>query len=139
MKFILFILFIFEISFSQNRFQIKPKYSYLKLIGTWAFQSMETVTYSEQNDREIVLKDEQNTETLSFHRSGSLSFETLNNGSLKKGRGIWKVNDNHLIIFANEDTVDASYEIENNILEISTTEKESVNYFGYKTIVTYVK
>ena len=81
------LLLISGICFGQSKFQIKPKYSHLKLINKWVFQSMETITYNNKEEREVVLKDQYNTETLSFHRSGSMTFETLNTGEITKGRG----------------------------------------------------
>ena len=36
----------------------------------------------DEEEREIVFKDDENTETLSFHRSGSISFVTINNNKI---------------------------------------------------------
>ena len=132
-------LIILGIGIGQNKFQIKPKYSHLKLINKWVFQSMETITYNDKEERDIILKDQYNTETISFHCSGSISYETLTDGRISKGRGLWHVKEDILKIFTEIDTVDATYQIENGILKIITKEDESDEYFAYKTIVTYKK
>ena len=44
---------------------------------------METITYNEEEEREVVMQDEKNVETLSFHRSGSMSYVSMNNGKKK--------------------------------------------------------
>ena len=137
MKKYLSLLIISGICFGQSQFQIKPKYSHLKLINKWVFQSMETITYNDKEEREVVLKDQYNTETLSFHRSGSMTFETLSSGGIKKGRGLWHVKNDILKILTDTDTVDATYYIENDILRIITSEEESSDFYGYKTTVTY--
>lgn len=100
---------------------------------------METITYNDKEERDIILKDQYNTETISFHRSGSISYETLTDGRMTKGRGLWHVEEDILKIFTEIDTVDATYQIENGILKIITKEDESDEYFAYKTIVTYKK
>ena len=45
---------------------------------------MKTITYNEEEEREVVLQDEKNVETLSFHRSGSMSLVFMKNGKEKK-------------------------------------------------------
>ena len=70
---------------------------------------METITYTEEEQSEIVVKDDDNSETLSFHKSGSISYLTLVNGEMKKGRGIWLVKDNLLKNLADADTIYATY------------------------------
>lgn len=124
---------------NQNPLQITPKYENLKLINKWTFESMETTTFAETEEKEIVYKDEDNIETLTFHRSGSMSFVSLDDGNQKKGRGIWFVNNDLLRIIADSDTVDATYQIKNNILTIITNEEESEDFYGYKSIVRYLK
>ena len=69
---------------NQRSFKVKSKFSHLKLIDNWVFLSMETITYSEEEEREVVVQDEKNVETLSFHRSGSMSFVSMKNGKEKK-------------------------------------------------------
>ena len=86
-------LLLIGLVLGQSSFTIKPKYPHLKLIEEWTFESMETITYPEEEESEVVFKDQGNTESLSFHRSGSLSFMALTNGIMKKGRGTWLVKD----------------------------------------------
>ena len=45
---------------------------------------METITYNEEEEREVLVHDEKNKKTLSFHRSGSMSFVSMKNGKEKK-------------------------------------------------------
>ena len=138
-RYISLLLFI-GLAWGQNSFKIRPKYEHLKLINKWTFESMETITYAEQEEEsEIVFKDDENTETLSFHRSGSISYVALNNEEMKKGRGIWLVKDNLLNILADSDTIYATYQIKGDFLTIITSKEESKEFYEYKTIVKYKK
>ena len=132
-------LFLIGLVWGQDSFTIKGKYPHLKLIEEWTFESMETITYAEEEESEIAFKDDMNTESLSFHRSGSLSFMALTNGMIKKGRGLWLVKDDFLKIVANSDTIHATYEINDHFLTITTSNEETDEFFGYKTIVRYKK
>ena len=132
-------LFLVGLVWGQDSFTIKGKYPHLKLIEEWTFESMETITYAEEEESEVVFKDDMNTESLSFHRSGSLSFMALTNGMMKKGRGLWLVKDDFLKIVADSDTIHATYEINDHFLTITTSNEETDEFFGYKTIVRYKK
>ena len=84
-KYMLFLLFCgLVLQSNQRSFKIKSKFSHLKLIDDWVFLSMEIITYNEEEEREVVVQDEKNVETLSFHRSGSMSFVSMKNGKEKK-------------------------------------------------------
>ena len=133
------ILLSIGLAWGQNSFKIRPKDEHLKLINKWTFESMETITYTEEEQSEIVVKDDENSETLSFHKSGSISYLTLVNGEMKKGRGIWLVKDNLLKILADADTIYATYQIKGDFLTITTSKDESEEFYGYKTIVKYKK
>jgi len=122
---------------TQMSFKIKSKFSHLKLIDDWVFLSMETITYNEEEEREVVVQDEKNVETLSFHRSGSMSFVSMKNGKEKKGRGLWLIKDANIRIIAMKDTIDAVYNIDNGILTLSTFEKATDGYYGFTSIVKY--
>jgi len=126
---------------SQRSFKIKSKYqqSHLRLIDKWIFISMETVTRTEKEEREIVYQDRDNVETLSFHRSGSMSFVSVEGGKEKKGRGIWLIKDHYIRIIAQSDTIDATYNIEDDILTLTTSEEESEDFYGYTSVVKYKK
>ena len=135
---IVFTIFLFG---SQRSFKIKSKYqqSHLRLIDKWIFISMETVTQAEKDEREIVYQDRDNVETLSFHRSGSMSFVSVEGGKEKKGRGIWLIKDHYIRIIAQSDTIDATYNIEDDILTLTTSEEESEDFYGYTSVVKYQK
>ena len=83
-KYILFLLFCgLLLQGNHSPFKIKFNDSHLKLIDDWVFLSMETITYNEEEEREVVVQDEKNVETLSFHRSGSMSLVFMKNGKEK--------------------------------------------------------
>ena len=137
-KFMLFLLFCgLVLQGNQRSFKIKSKFSHLKLIDNWVFLSMETIIYSEEEEREVVVQDEKNVETLSFHRSGSMSFVSMKNGKEKKGRGLWLIKDEKIRIIAMKDTIDAVYNIDNGILTLSTVEKATDEFYGFTSIVKY--
>ncbi len=137
-KYVLFLLFCGLLLLGNQRsFKIKSKYSHLKLIDEWVFLSMETITYNDEEEREVVTQNEKNVETLSFHRSGSMSFAFLNNGKEKKGRGLWLIKNENIRIIALEDTIDATYSIDNGILTLTTFEKETDEFYGFTSIVKY--
>tara|TARA_X000001036_G_C20662532_1_gene799487 strand:+ start:1595 stop:2002 length:408 start_codon:yes stop_codon:yes gene_type:complete len=126
---------------SQRSFKIQPKYQqrHFQLIDKWIFISMETVTKAETEEREIIYQDDENIETLSFHRSGSMSYISLEGGEQKKGRGTWLIKDQYIRIISKSDTIDATYKIEGNILTLTTSEEESEDFYGYTSVVQYQK
>ena len=137
-KHILFLLLCFLIfQGSQRSFKLKSKYKHLKLINDWVFLSMETVTYNEEEERDVVVKGKKNVETLSFHRSGSMSYVSMIDGEENKGRGLWLIKDENIRIIALTDTIDATYNIDNGILTLTTSEEESEEFYGYTSIVKY--
>ena len=138
LKYMLFLLFCsLVLQGNQRSFKVKSKFSHLKLIDNWVFLSMETITYSEEEEREVVVQDEKNVETLSFHRSGSMSFVSMKNGKEKKGRGLWLIKDANIRIIAMKDTIDAVYNIDNGILTLTTFEKATDEFYGFTSIVKY--
>ena len=137
-KYIFFLLLcVLIFQGSQRSFKLKSKYKHLKLINDWVFLSMETVTYNEEEERDVVVKGKKNVETLSFHRSGSMSYVSMIDGEENKGRGLWLIKDEKIRIIALTDTIDATYDIDNGILTLTTSEKESEEFYGYTSIVKY--
>ena len=134
-SFLLFCVLIFQ--GSQRSLKLRSKYKHLKLINDWIFLSMETVTYNEEEERDVVVKGEKNVETLSFHRSGSMSYVSMIDGEENKGRGLWLIKDENIRIIALTDTIDATYNIDNGILTLTTSEEESEEFYGYTSIVKY--
>ena len=134
-SFLLFCVLIFQ--GSQRSLKLRSKYKHLKLINDWVFLSMETITYNEEEERDVVVKGEKNVETLSFHRSGSMSYVSMINGEENKGRGLWLIKDENIRIIALTDTIDATYDIDNGILTLTTSEEESEEFYGYTSIVKY--
>ncbi len=81
----LFLLFCgLIIQGNQISLKIKSKLSHLKLIDDWFFFILKTITYNEEEEREVVMLGEKNVETLSFHSLESMSFFSINNGKEKK-------------------------------------------------------
>ena len=138
LKYMLFLLFCsLVLQGNQRSFKVKSKFSHLKLIDNWVFLSMETITYSEEEEREVVVQDEKNVETLSFHRSGSMSFVSMKNGKEKKGRGLWLIKDENIRIIAMKDTIDGVYNVDDGILALTTFEKATGEFYGLTSIVKY--
>ena len=53
----------------------------------------------------------------------------------KTGGGVWYTDQSYVSIIVDLDTTCGTYEIENNFLAIITTEKDSDEYYGNKTIL----
>ena len=137
-KHLLFLLFCsLLLQGKQRSFKIKSNFSHLELIDDWVFLSMKKITYNEEEEREVVIQGEKNVEILSFHRSGSMSFVSMNNGKEKKGRGLWSIKDKNIRIIAMKDTIDVTYNIDNGILTLITSEKATDEFYGFTSIVKY--
>lgn len=111
----------------------------ITLLGTWVFQSMTTITKAQREEITIVYKDENNVETLSFNESGSIEYNVMNDGIEKKGDGIWYAEEEYITIIVDSDTTYGTYEFQDNELIIITSELESEEYYGYSTILKYIK
>ena len=111
----------------------------ITLLGTWVFQSMTTITEAQREEITIVYKDQNNVETLSFNESGSIGYNVMNDGIQKKGTGIWYAEEKYITIIVDSDTTYGTYEFQDNELIIITSELESEEYYGYSTILKYIK
>ena len=111
----------------------------ITLLGTWVFQSMTTITKAQREEITIVYKDQNNVETLSFNESGSIGYNVMNDGVEKNGAGIWYAEDEYITIIVDSDTTYGTYEFQGNELIIITSELESEEYYGYSTILKYIK
>lgn len=111
----------------------------ITLLGTWVFQSMTTITKAQREEITIVYKDQNNVETLSFNESGSIGYNVMNDGIEKNGAGIWYAEDEYITIIVDSDTTYGTYEFQDNELIIITSELESEEYYGYSTILKYIK
>ena len=111
----------------------------ITLLGTWVFQSMTTITKAQREEITIVYKDQNNVESLSFNESGSIEYNVMNDGIEKKGDGIWYAEDEYITIIVDSDTTYGTYEFQDNELIIITSELESEEYYGYSTILKYIK
>ena len=81
------------------------------------------------------MQDEKNVETLSFHRSGSMSFVSMKNGKEKKGRGLWLIKDEKIRIIVMKDTIDAVYNIDNEIITLTNSEKATDEFYDFTSII----
>ena len=111
----------------------------ITLLGTWVFQSMTTITEAQREEITIVYKDQNNVETLSFNESGSIGYNVMNDGIEKKVAGIWYAEEEYITIIVDSDTTYGTYEFQDNELIIITSELESEEYYGYSTILKYIK
>ena len=111
----------------------------ITLLGTWVFQSMTTITEAQREEITIVYKDQNNVETLSFNESGSIGYNVMNDGIEKNGAGIWYAEEKYITIIVDSDTTYGTYEFQDNELIIITSELESEEYYGYSTILKYIK
>lgn len=136
-----FIMLLISISLqAQNPFKIKPKYnsSNLKLLDEWVFKSMETITYGEINESETIYNDDSNQEIITFKKSGEILYYSSFDGKENTGSGNWLIKDDSLSIITNGDTINASYKIVKDILLITTIDKETEEFYGFKTIMKYL-
>ena len=111
----------------------------ITLLGTWVFQSMTTITEAQREEITIVYKDQNNVETLSFNESGSIGYNVMNDGIEKNGAGIWYAEEEYITIIVDSDTTYGTYEFQDSELIIITSELESEEYYGYSTILKYIK
>ena len=111
----------------------------ITLLGTWVFQSMTTITKAQREEITIVYKDQNNVETLSFNESGSIGYNVMNDGIEKNGAGMWYAEEEYITIIVDSDTTYGTYEFQDNELIIITSELESEEYYGYSTILKYIK
>ena len=109
------------------------------LFGTWVFESMTTITKAQREEITIVYKDEKNVETLSFYESGSIEYNVMNDGIEKNGTGTWYAEDTYMTIIVDSDTTYGTYTLQDKELTIITSEMESEEYYGYSTILKYIK
>ena len=63
----------------------------------------------------------------------------MNDGIQKKGTGIWYAEEKYITIIVDSDTTYGTYEFQGNELIIITSELESEEYYGYSTILKYIK
>jgi len=132
-----FISCSFFIFAQQNQVTPKPNLEHLRLIGSWVFQSMTTITQAKREEIKIVYNDKNNVETLSFSDSGTISFNVINDGVEKNGEGIWYADGSYVTILVESDTTYGAYQIEDSVLTIVTNTEESTTAYEYSTILKY--
>ena len=134
-----FLILIFSviITAQNSSLKITPKYKHLKLLGKWTFETMQTTTHAEEKEVSIINKDLENVETLSFNKSGELIYNVITDGIKKKGNGTWYVKEERIRIIADSNTIDGTYQINDEFLTISTSEEETEEYYGYSIVIKY--
>ena len=118
---------------------LEAQNNHSELFGTWVFESMTTITKAQREEITIVYKDEKNVETLSFYESGSIEYNVMNDGIEKNGTGTWYAEDTYMTIIVDSDTTYGTYTLHDNELTIITSAMESEEYYGYSTILKYIK
>ena len=96
---------------------------------------MTAITKAQREEITIVHKDGSDIETLSFDDSGEIVCNVMNDMVKKTGRGVWYTDQSYVSIIVDLDKTCGTYEIENNFLTIITTEEDSDEYYGNKTIL----
>jgi len=139
LKIFIFLFISVQLFSNQSFFKISSKYKNLKLIDKWIFESSETTINAEEEEKVFVYKDDKNIETITFDKSGVMSYNSMEEGERKKGEGQWLVKENRLRIIVETDTINAIYYIEQDLLTIVTESEESEEFYGNKMIVKYKK
>ena len=98
---------------------------------------MTIITEAQGEEVTIIYKDENNIETLSFDDSGGIVYNVMSNGVKKAGLGVWCADQSVVSIIVDLDITYGTYKIENGFLTIITTEEESGEYYGNRTILKY--
>ena len=135
-----FIVLLFTYSlYAQNFFNVQPKYNplNLKLLNEWIFQSMEIITYAELEESETIFRDNTNQERIRFNKSSEMEYFSNFDGGKNSGSGRWLIKNDSLSIIISGDTINASYKILDDILLITTVEKETEEFYKSKTIMKY--
>ena len=63
----------------------------------------------------------------------------MNDGIEKNGTGTWYAEDTYMTIIVDSDTTYGTYTLQDNELTIITSAMESEEYYGYSTILKYIK
>ena len=135
---IYFTIFLLILSNSlQSQFKIIPKFKHLKIIGSWEFQSMEVLTYADKLKTNKIQKDEKNNETITFHKTGLISYTSLENNEKNEGEGEWLIKDDRLRIIMDQDTIDGKYNLQDDVLLISMRTSETKTHFAHIINITY--
>ena len=135
---ILFIIFLLILSNPlHSQLKIVPKFKHLKIIGSWEFRSMEVLTYADKLMTNKIQRDEKNNETITFHKTGLISYTSLENNEKSGGEGEWLIKDDRLRIITDNDTINGNYSLQDGILSITMKVNETKTHFAHQIKVTY--
>ena len=109
------------------------------LVGTWEFQSMTTIHYSEPKQVEIIYSGEKNNETLTFNQDGSFTYKGVSNGEQDNDTGSWITESDQLIIDLKNMKTISKYKIVDNELTIIIHEVKTDEYHAFDTVLEYKK
>ncbi len=109
------------------------------LVGTWEFQSMTTIHYSEPKQVEIIYSGEKNNETLTFNQGGSFTYKGVSNGEQDNDTGSWITESDQLIIDLKNMKTISKYKIVDNELTIIIHEVKTDEYHAFDTVLEYKK
>ncbi len=109
------------------------------IIGSWVFQSMSTIYYSDPEEKEIIKKDDNYNEILIFSQDGTFNYKGKSDGDLDQGGGLWIISGEKLTTIVDNEKTISEYSIIDEVLTITTNEIETEEYFATKAIIVYQK
>ena len=109
------------------------------LVGTWEFQSMTTIHYSEPKQVDIIYSGEKNNETLTFNQDSSFTYKGVSSGKKDNDTGSWSTENDQLIIDLKNMKTISKYKIFDNTLTIIIHEVKTDEYHAFDTVLEYKK
>ena len=109
------------------------------LVGTWEFQSMTTIHYSEPKQVEIIYSGEKNNEILTFNQDSSFTYKGVSNGEQDNDTGSWSIENDQLIIDLRNMKTISKYKILDNALTIIIHDVKTDEYHAFDTVLEYKK
>ena len=98
---------------------------------------MEVLTYADKLMTNKIQRDEKNNETITFHKTGLISYTSVENDDKKKGEGEWLIKDDRLRIIMDNDTIDGNYNLQNDVLSITMMVNETKTHFAHQININY--
>ena len=110
-----------------------------EIIGSWEYQTMTTIYFSEP--KEIITTDKSSyyQETFTFRKDGSFSVRGIYEGFEDAELGIWETNNGALTLNMKKEKTIGKYKINENILTLIIDEKETDEYYSSNSVLKYKK
>jgi len=109
------------------------------IIGSWDFQEMTSIFFSEPVEESIQKKNKENHEVLNFRENGTFSHRGISEGIDVAGIGTWSINNTTLKINTGGTQISCTFLISGSLLKITIDEIETDDFYASKTIITYRK